>query len=37
MDSLITVCPGIRIKAESGGQKRISTIHDAIIWVQTTW
>ena len=27
MDSLITVCPGIRIKAELGGQKRTSTIH----------
>ena len=30
MDSFITVCPGIRVKAESGGQKRTSTIHDAI-------
>ena len=30
MNSFITVCPGIRIKAESGGQKRTSTIHDAI-------
>ncbi len=31
MDSFISVCPGIRVKAESGGQKRTSTIHDAII------
>lgn len=30
IDSFITVCPGIRIKAEKGGQKRTSTIHDAI-------
>ncbi len=30
MNSFITVCPGIRVKAESGGQKRTSTIHDAI-------
>ena len=30
MNSFLTVCPGIRIKAESGGQKRTSTIHDAI-------
>ena len=30
LDSLITVCPGIRVKAESGGQKRTATIHDAI-------
>ncbi len=30
MDSCIAVCPGIRIKAESGGQKRTATIHDAI-------
>ena len=30
MDSFITVCPGIRVKAESGGQKRTSTIRDAI-------
>ena len=30
MSSLVTVCPGIRIKAESGGQKRTSTIHEAI-------
>ena len=30
MESFITVCPGIRVKAESGGQKRTSTIHDAI-------
>jgi orotidine-5'-phosphate decarboxylase len=30
IDSFITVCPGIRVKAESGGQKRTSTIHDAI-------
>ena len=31
INSFITVCPGIRIKAESGGQKRTSTIHDAIL------
>ena len=30
MESFITVCPGIRVKAESGGQKRTSTIYDAI-------
>ena len=30
MDSFITVCPGIRVRAESGGQKRTSSIHDAI-------
>ncbi|MBH20139.1 MAG: orotidine-5'-phosphate decarboxylase [Crocinitomicaceae bacterium] len=30
MDSFITVCPGIRVNAESGGQKRTATIHDAI-------
>jgi len=30
MDSFITVCPGIRVKAEKGGQKRTSTIYDAI-------
>ena len=30
MDPFITVCPGIRVKAESGGQKRTATIHDAI-------
>ena len=28
--SLISVCPGIRVLAESGGQKRTSTIYDAI-------
>ena len=30
MNSLITVCPGIRVEAKSGGQKRTSTIQDAI-------
>jgi len=30
MDSFVTVCPGIRVKEERGGQKRTSTIHDAI-------
>ena len=31
LNSFITVCPGIRVKAENGGQKRISTVHDAIL------
>ncbi len=30
MDAFITVCPGIRVKGESGGQKRTASIHDAI-------
>ena len=30
MNSLISVCPGIRVNVESGGQKRTSTIHEAI-------
>ena len=30
MDPFLTVCPGIRVKAKSGGQKRTSTIYDAI-------
>ena len=30
MNSLISVCPGIRVNEESGGQKRTSTIHQAI-------
>ena len=30
MSSFITVCPGIRINVESGGQKRTSTIYEAI-------
>lgn len=30
MDSLITVCPGIRVRAESGGQKRTASISHAI-------
>ncbi len=30
ISSLITVCPGIRVQAERGGQKRTSTIYDAI-------
>ena len=30
MHSLISVCPGIRVNEESGGQKRTSTIQEAI-------
>ena len=30
MNSLISICPGIRVNVESGGQKRTSTIHEAI-------
>tara|TARA_B100000989_G_C19522592_1_gene465032 strand:+ start:674 stop:1375 length:702 start_codon:yes stop_codon:yes gene_type:complete len=30
MNSFVTVCPGIRVEAESGGQKRTATIYDAI-------
>ena len=30
MNSFITVCPGIRVNEQRGGQKRTSTIHEAI-------
>ena len=30
MQSLISICPGIRVNEKRGGQKRTSTIHEAI-------